>query len=48
MLRGDGGYQTDARVLHCVEDGGLLARLDLIDATQAVTPGGGGVSLYGE
>ena len=26
-------------------DGGLLAQLDLIDATQAVTPGGGGFTL---
>ena len=39
-----GGYQTDARVLHCVEDR-RLTRLDLIDATQAVVPGADGLTL---
>ena len=39
-----GGCQTDARVLHCMEDGRLLA-LDLIDGTQAITAGGGGFTL---
>jgi hypothetical protein len=32
-------------VLHCMKDGRLLTRLDLIDATQAVIPGPGGFTL---
>jgi len=39
-----GGYETDARVLHCMEAGRLL-RLDLIDAMHASIPGGGGLTI---
>jgi Heparinase II/III-like protein len=40
-----GGYHTDGRVLHCVEDHGTVKRLDLIDAMHAVTPRGGGITI---
>jgi hypothetical protein len=45
QIRDAGGYQTDARVLHCMEDRRTLVRLDLIDAMHAITPGSGGLTI---
>jgi hypothetical protein len=40
-----GTYQTDARVFHGVENGGLLTELDLIDGTRVLTRRGDGISI---
>jgi hypothetical protein len=39
------GYQTDGRLLHCVERYGSVTRVNLIDTTHAATPGRGGITI---